>query len=56
MENASRSSQSQEENNIEKGKKIKEFVCPCGRSYGSYPAVYAHIKRKHDGIVSCFLL
>lgn len=35
-----------------KPKKIKDYVCPCGRSYGSYPALYSHIKRKHDGKVT----
>ena len=27
----------------------KDFVCPnlCGKSYGSYAALYTHIKNKH---------
>lgn len=27
----------------------KDFSCPCGKSYLSYPALHTHIKRKHDG-------
>lgn len=26
-----------------------DFNCPCGKGYHSYPALYTHIKRKHDG-------
>jgi hypothetical protein len=27
----------------------KEFICPqnCGKAYGSYAALYTHIKNKH---------
>ena len=27
----------------------KEFVCPqkCGKAYGSYAALYTHVKSKH---------
>ena len=27
----------------------RDFVCPCGKSYLSYPALYTHIKNKHQG-------
>ena len=27
----------------------RNFVCPCGKSYLSYPALYTHIKNKHQG-------
>lgn len=27
----------------------RNFVCGCGKSYLSYPALYTHIKTKHDG-------
>ena len=27
----------------------KDFSCPCGKGYLSYPALHTHIKRKHDG-------
>lgn len=27
----------------------RNFKCPCGRTYLSYPALYTHIKNKHDG-------
>lgn len=26
------------------------YVCGCGKAYLSYPALYTHIKTKHDGI------
>ena len=29
----------------------RDFVCPCGKSYLSYPALYTHIKTKHGGRV-----
>jgi len=27
----------------------REFVCGCGKSYVSYPAIYLHVQRKHSG-------
>ena len=27
----------------------RQFKCPCGKTYKSYPALHTHIKRKHDG-------
>jgi len=27
----------------------RDFHCGCGKSYLSYPALYTHIKTKHDG-------
>lgn len=32
----------------------RDYFCPCGKSYLSYPALYTHIKTKHDGKVSSF--
>lgn len=29
--------------------KNRNFLCGCGKSYLSYPALYTHIKTKHDG-------
>jgi len=30
----------------------KNFICGgCSRGYKSYPALYLHVKRKHDGIL-----
>ncbi len=26
------------------------FVCGCGKQYKSYPALYTHIRQKHDGV------
>ena len=28
----------------------RNFVCGCGKSYLSYPALYTHLKQKHEGI------
>lgn len=28
----------------------RNFTCGCGKSYLSYPALYTHIKTKHDGV------
>ena len=28
----------------------REYACSCGKKYLSYPALYTHIKTKHDGI------
>jgi hypothetical protein len=27
----------------------RDFVCGCGKKYLSYPALYTHIKTKHEG-------
>ena len=27
----------------------RSFGCGCGKKYLSYPALYTHIKQKHDG-------
>lgn len=27
----------------------RDFICGCGKKYLSYPALYTHIKTKHDG-------
>lgn len=28
----------------------KNYKCGCGKGYLSYPALYTHVKNKHDGI------
>lgn len=28
----------------------RNYTCGCGKSYLSYPALYTHIKTKHNGI------
>lgn len=28
----------------------RNFVCGCSKAYLSYPALYTHVKNKHDGI------
>jgi len=27
------------------------YICGCGRNYLSYPALYTHVKTKHDGVM-----
>jgi hypothetical protein len=27
--------------------KQKQFICPCGKSYFSYAALFTHVKQKH---------
>jgi hypothetical protein len=27
----------------------RDFICPCGKAYLSYPALFTHIKQKHEG-------
>lgn len=27
----------------------RNFACGCGKAYLSYPALYTHLKQKHDG-------
>ena len=29
----------------------REYKCPCGKDYLSYPALFTHIKLKHNGKV-----
>lgn len=31
------------------------FACPCGKEYRSYPALFTHIKNKHNGKVFSIL-
>lgn len=33
----------------------RNFTCPCGKSYLSYPALYTHVKTKHEGKVKLFI-
>ena len=28
----------------------RDFMCGCGKRYLSYPALYTHIKTKHNGV------
>lgn len=41
------------ENNSEQNNKesAREYGCPCGKTYLSYPALFTHVKHKHEGIV-----
>lgn len=34
----------------------RDYICSCGKSYLSYPALYTHIKTKHDGKVRLLLI
>lgn len=29
----------------------RAYGCPCGKTYLSYPALFTHVKQKHDGKV-----
>lgn len=29
----------------------QSYECPCGKAYRSYPALFTHIRNKHDGHV-----
>lgn len=31
--------------------KSRDFICPCGKGYFSYAALFTHVKQKHDGKV-----
>ena len=31
--------------------KPRDFKCPCGKAYLSYPALFTHVKQKHNGKV-----
>lgn len=35
--------------------KFRPYICPCGKSYLSYPALFTHVKQKHDGKVGNYL-
>jgi len=30
----------------------RDYICGCGKTYLSYPALYTHIKTKHDSMKS----
>jgi hypothetical protein len=32
--------------------KTRDFICPCGKGYFSYAALFTHIKQKHNGKVT----
>lgn len=32
--------------------KTRDYICACGKNYLSYPALFTHIKQKHDGKVN----
>ena len=34
----------------------RSFDCPCGKVYKSYPALYTHVRNKHDGKVFSILI
>lgn len=40
----------------DRGQSQKPFECSCGKGYKSYPALYTHIKNKHDGKVILSLI
>lgn len=34
----------------------RAYGCPCGKTYLSYPALFTHVKQKHEGKVFAILL
>ena len=40
---------------IKKDEGNRNYKCPCGKTYLSYPALFTHIKQKHDGKVLLLL-
>lgn len=32
--------------------KNRDFICPCGKGYFSYAALFTHVKQKHQGKVA----
>ncbi len=36
--------------------KLRQYGCPCGKNYLSYPALFTHIKQKHEGKVNYFFI
>jgi len=34
----------------------RDYICPCGKSYLSYPALFTHIKIKHNGRVIIIII
>jgi hypothetical protein len=34
----------------------REYACPCGKSYLSYPALFTHVKQKHNGKVVIYFI
>ena len=28
----------------------RNYICGCGKAYLSYPALYTHVKNKHEGV------
>ena len=35
--------------------KARDYKCPCGKAYLSYPALFTHVKQKHNGKVHHYL-
>lgn len=34
----------------------RSYGCPCGKTYLSYPALFTHVKQKHEGKVHLKIL
>lgn len=48
------SAQNQEQPVKNKEEAERKFGCPCGKWYLSYPALFTHVKQKHEGKVNSF--
>jgi hypothetical protein len=40
---------------IRTDKQNRDYKCPCGKSYLSYPALYTHLKQKHSDDMQDYL-
>lgn len=47
--NADRSAEEKRKRRTRNDGDGRNFSCTCGKSYLSYPALYTHIKTKHNG-------
>ena len=53
MLNAIKSSEGQGVSRVVKGRLLsyfRNYTCGCGKTYLSYPALYLHLKNKHNGV------
>ena len=47
-----RENSNQNEDRNAKQEPTRSCGCPCGKFYLSYPALFTHVKQKHDGKVN----
>lgn len=49
MLNYDKSEESKKKRRTRNDEEGRDFTCTCGKKYLSYPALYTHIKTKHNG-------